>query len=240
MIEIPFRFAYLALVVPFLVIWLVLFWLRKDTRMEQVRMSYVIGILGPLSELIYFRDYWLPESIFPIFIGNFPLMIEDVLFGFAIGGIGAVIYEIVFRKRLSKLTVRSTKTIKSIYILLVFVFVLIGLWKLGMNSIYASAAAFVVSGLIVLFFRHDLFINAVLSGVGVMLIMFICYFFLLNIVISNGEELLKEAWLIHDSVLGVRIVSIPMTEMIWGFTWGFLAGPWYEFATKRKNVFLRN
>lgn len=236
MFEIPFRFAYLTLTIPFLVVWLILFFARKDTRKEQLKMSYIIAIIGPLSELVYFRDYWLPESIFPIFIWKFPLMIEDILFGFAIGGIASVIYEIIFRKGLSKFSIHSKYTIKSIYIALTFALVLIGLIKFGVNSIYASAIAFAICALILLFIRHDLFINAVGSGFGVMFVMFVCYYFLFNILASNTEELLKQGWIIHNSILDMRITNIPLTEMIWGFTWGFLAGPWYEYSTRRKNV----
>ncbi|MEK7116961.1 MAG: lycopene cyclase domain-containing protein [Patescibacteria group bacterium] len=236
MIEIPFRFAYITLTIPFLIIWLILFFVRKDTRKEQLRMSYIVAIIGPISELIYFKDYWFPQSVFPIFINKFPLMIEDILFGFAIGGIAAVIYEVIFRKQLSKFSVHSKYTIKSIYIVLTFALVLIGLIKFGVNSIYASAIAFFVSALILLILRHDLFVNAVGSGVGVMLVMFACYFFLFNILASNTEELLKQGWIIRNSILDMRIANIPLTEMVWGFTWGFLAGPWYEFANRKKNI----
>ena len=178
MIDLPFRFAYITLVVPFVLVWVILFLLRKDTRKEQLRMSYIAAIIGPISEILYFRDYWLPESIFPIFIKGFPLMVEDVIFGFTIGGIAAVIYEVLFRQKLSRFSKHSKHTVKSIYLVLTFIFLLLGSLKFGLNSIYASAIAFLGVAIIVLLLRHDLFINAVGSGFGVMITMFVCYFFL--------------------------------------------------------------
>lgn len=236
MVEIPFRLAYLTLTTPFIVIWLALFLIRKDTRKEQLIMSCLVAIIGPISEIFYFRDYWIPESILPIFVGKFPLMIEDVLFGFAIGGIAAVIYEILFRKKLSKLSKHSKHSVRFIYIALTFILTLLGLIGFGINSIYASTIGFVVCAIILILIRHDLFVNAIGSGLGVMIVMFLSYFFLFNILASNTEELLKQGWLIHNSTLDMRIANIPLTEMAWGFAWGFLAGPLYEFVLKKKNV----
>ncbi len=235
MINLPFQYGYIVLTIPFILVWILLFLIRKDTRKEQLRMSYIAAILGPFSEIIYFRDYWLPESIFPIFIGKFPLMVEDIIFGFSIGGISAIVYEILFRKKLSKFSKNSKHAVKSIYLALTFtIFLLISL-KLGLNSIYASAIAFGITALVIIIIRHDLFINAVGSGFGVMLVMFVCYIFLYNFV-ANSEELLSKGWLLYNSRLDIRIVDIPLTEMIWGFTWGFLAGPWYEFVSNQKTV----
>src|ERR1700722_15906251 len=221
MFNLPFRFAYITLCVPFVIVWLILFFIRKDTRKEQLSLSYAGAILGPLSEIIYFRDYWLPASIFPLHIGRFPFMIEDVIFGFAIGGIAAVIYEVVFRERLSKFSVHPKRVIKSFSIVIIFIFTLFFLLALGINSIYASSIAFVVAAIPMIYVRHDLFLNAIGSGLCVMLIMLISYFLLFNVFVANSEELFKQGWLIYGTSLDIRFVRIPLTEMIWGFTWGF-------------------
>jgi hypothetical protein len=235
MFELPQEYTYLFLTLPFLVVWLILYLLRKPTRREQLSFSYVGAIIGPLSEIIYFKDYWLPKSVLFISVGEFPLMVEDVLFGFAIGGIAAVIFEVIFRTRLRKLSHHSKHVIKSWAIVLVFVITLMLLLTIGLNSIYASAIAFIVASVPIIFYRHDLLLNAVGSGVGVMLVMFVSYYILFNLV-SNTEFLMKEQWLIHGTSLDLRFAGIPLTEIAWGFTWGFLAGPLYEFLTNKRNV----
>src|SRR3989344_3202134 len=234
MFELPAHFAYLFLTLPFLIFWFVLFLTSKPTRAEQVRFSYLGAVIGPLSEIIYFKDYWLPKSVLFVNVGSFPLMLEDVLFGFAIGGIAAVIFEVAFRTKLRKLSHHSKHIIKSWAIAFIFILTILILLGLGLNSIYASAIAFLVASIPIIFYRHDLLLNAVGSGVGVMLVMFVSYYLLFNLV-SNTEELMKGQWLIHGTSLDLRFAGIPLTEMAWGFTWGFLAGPFYEFLVNRRN-----
>lgn len=235
MIEIPFRFAYLTLCIPFLVVWFLIFLFNKNTRKEQISMSWVAMVIGPLSEILYFRDYWMPESIFPIFIGKFPFMVEDLLFGFAIGGIGAVIYEVIFKKRLSKYSIHTKYIIKSLSIIFITILILLFSFSLGINSIFSSALAFLIAGILIIYVRHDLFLNAIGSGIGVMIVMFFCYF-IISLIVSNTDKLIEQGWLLFNTNLGTRFARVPLTEMVWGFTWGFLSGPWYEFVSKRKNI----
>ena len=58
--------------------------------------------------------------------------------------------------------------------------------------------------------------------------MFLAYISL-KILVLNGEILLKQGWLIHGTELGTRIFYIPITEMVWAFTYGMFIGPLYEF-----------
>ncbi len=51
---------------------------------------------------------------------------------------------------------------------------------------------------------------------------------LLNIV-ENADELIQQGWLIYKTPLDIRILDIPLTEIIWGFAWGALLGPFYKF-----------
>lgn len=235
MINVSFRFAYLLLCIPFVVVWVLIFIFRKDTHKEQLAMSYKAAILGPLSEIIYFRDYWIPESVFSFHIGRFPFMIEDVIFGFVIGGISSVIFEIVFREKLSKFSLHAKYAISTFSILFIFMFVLSMALSFGFNSIYASSIAFVAAAIPIIYFRHDLFLNAIGSGLCVMLVMFVSYTLLLAVVL-NADELLRRMWLLYDTRLGVRVAGVPLTEMVWGFTLGFVAGPWYEFTRKKKDI----
>lgn len=75
-------------------VWSLLFYFRKDLQREMLGVSLFAGLAGPLSEFWYLQDYWRPETFTGTLIG-----VEDFLFGFFIGGIGAVIYEEIFGKR---------------------------------------------------------------------------------------------------------------------------------------------
>lgn len=221
------------LTTPFLLVWVALYAYSKQTRDEQWLLSIAGAITGPLSEIIYVRDYWSPQSVFPLHLGSFVLMPEDLLFGFAIGGIAAVIYEAVFRMRQRK--VHAHKKYTSILIVAFFFVVLELLLRLHWNSIYASAAAFIIVALPMFWWRKDLLWDAIGSGVGTALVLFLCYTLVFGLT-ANINSLLREGWLLYRTPFDWRFLGIPITELTWAFAMGFLIGPLYEFLRNKKLV----
>jgi len=190
-------------------------------------MSIAGGIIGPFSEYWYFKDYWNPPMILR---PSWPFGgLEDVLFGFAIGGIAAAAYEVLLRERLVCPTASKRR---QNWVLLVFpaavVMSLLILTDIfGLNSIYASSVAFLILFALMVKLRPDLFRDAIFSGLLVMLVMFAIYFFYLPSFIGRyGREL----WQLYGTSGGVLILGrVPLTEMLWGMTWGMVGGPLYEF-----------
>jgi hypothetical protein len=160
----------------FLTVWVLLFSLRKDLRKEMITMSLMAGVMGPFSEFWYFRDYWRPPLIwqFHSLIGG----LEDVLFGFAIGGIAAIIYEEVLGKKLIKRG-RNHNLLFVLFFFLIFVCTFGFTYTTGLNSIFASSLAFVIFSVIMLAVRPDLTRDAFLSGLFVSIVMFVIYWFYL-------------------------------------------------------------
>ena len=215
-------YAYLIGNIIFAVIWLVLFWIRKDLRREMIILSLIGGVLFPLA-LIYLPDYWYPNHIIGHSLG---IGIEDFLFAFTIGGIGAVLYEVVFGKThtLCDCRKRDPKGLLSIIAVSVIVlFVLIFMFKL--NSIYSSYVSFLIIFGYIIYFRRDLFWQAMISGFSVGLLML--FFYQIWIKIYPG---IIEHWWQFQNISGVLIFGTPLEEIVWGFTWGLLAGTIYEFA----------
>ena len=88
-------------------VWIALFFHKKQLQKEMLIMSILVAPMGPLSEILYFADYWHPEYLIPIFgVG-----IEDLLFAFFIGGIGSVIYEEAFIKKIRPSAARTPPTL---------------------------------------------------------------------------------------------------------------------------------
>jgi hypothetical protein len=226
---VPLREGYLLLVLPFLCIWIALFLLSKKTRQQQLRMSVIMAPLGGFGELLYFQDYWRPLSVASFSVFHIPFLVEDVLFSIAIGGIAAVIYEFLFRKRIRRLKKTYPTKLELLLILMCTTSLALFLFHSGINSIFATSFAFVVGFFLIIMQRKDLLIDSLITGLCVMLVMFISYFILYHTV-TNIEQLLKQGWLLYNTPLGVRIFNIPATEMIWGFSWGLLAGPLYLFV----------
>lgn len=226
---IDFQYVYFALTIPFIAFWLLFFIFSKRTRKEQLIMSILFLPAGTIAELLYFQDYWNPGSILSTTIGPIRILLEDFLFVFAIAGIGAVIYEIVFGKKLLKMRKSVNKIFAFSMIIVISVLASCLLFFIGINSIFATSVGFIIAALFFINQRTDLLINSLLSGVAVMFIMFISYFILFN-VIMNTETMIRQGWLLYGTSLDFRIFGIPFTEMIWGFAWGMLLGPLYEFV----------
>ncbi|MCL4398147.1 lycopene cyclase domain-containing protein [Patescibacteria group bacterium] len=231
MFYLNYRYAYLIgdLLICFPV-WLLLFLRRRDLGKEILLASVICALLGPISEFWYLRDYWHPQTITGTGFG-----IEDVLFGFFIGGIGVSLYEEVFGERFAK---RADRKHHWTWLLLPFtglgLLVLNGLnLYLGINSIYASSIMFFVLALTMLWFRRDLCIDAFVSGILLTLFGFLAYRGLLTVF----PELIFRWWKL-ENISGVLLSGIPAEELLWAFTFGLVAGPAYEFfaGLKLKNL----
>lgn len=235
MITVAFRYAYLILTVPFLVAWAILFVFSKNTRREQLIMSIISLPLGIIYEILYFHDYWNPASILFFYMGGTRIVFEDFLFSFAIIGIGVVIYEAILGKRLANLKNPTNKTIAISCIIAIAVLVTFSLFFLGMNSIFATSLGFVAAALFIMSQRRGLLVNSLISGLAVMVIMFVSYYIGFRLA-ANSKELIQRVWFLYGTPLGVRIWGVPATEMVWGFAVGMFYGPLYEFVKGVKNV----
>ncbi len=199
-------------------VWLAFFLYRKDLRKDMWTMSLLFGICGPLSEIWYLQDYWKPQTFTGTRIG-----IEDFLFGFFIGGIASVIYLEVFNKHLARYTSTHRRTRFSLSFLAIFIF-LISFYILGLNSIYASMVSCVLVALFMYYYRRDLCLDGIVSGVFVGATMFLAYLAFLSLF----PEAIHKWWFLNN-ISGILIVGIPLEEIAWAFSLGLVAGPAYEF-----------
>lgn len=232
-----FKYAYLIANVFFLAVWLLIFLKAKQFRKPMLIMSLIAASFGPISELWYFADYWKPEVALPLPIGG----VEDLLFGFSIGGIGAFAYESLFVRGICKC---EEKKLKREWFLLVF-FAVIGTSMivlnnlLGLNSIFASSIGMIVTAAVMLYLRPDLILNAIGSAFLVAGIMFAIYF-LGQELFQQGHSWMREIWQLSQKPEGIIIFKhIPATEMLWGLSWGLVWGPMYEFLVGARTVTLK-
>ncbi len=200
-------------------------------------MSLLTASFGPISEIWYFADYWKPEILLPLPIGG----VEDMLFGFSIGGIGAFAYESLFVRRICRC--EEKKLGREWFLLVFFAVVSVSMVILnnflGLNSIFASSIGMIIVATIMLYMRPDLITNAIGSAFLVAGVMFIIYFL--------GQEFFPTAhawmlsiWKLSGTLGGVLIFKhIPWTEMLWGLSWGLVWGPMYEFLVGARIISLR-
>lgn len=201
-------------------------------------MSAITALFGPISEIWYFADYWQPGIALPLpFIGG----VEDMLFGFSIGGIGAFSYETLFVRGICKC---EEKKLKKEWFLFVFFAIVGGSMivlnnLLGINSIFASSIGMVVVAALMLFLRPDLIANALGSAFLVAGTMFVIYF-LGQELFPEGHSWMERIWKLSGKPEGIIIFKhIPVTEMLWGFSWGLVWGPMYEFLVGAREISLK-
>lgn len=218
------QYAYLIGTLIFFIPWAILFLLRKDYRKEMLFMSLAIGVGSIVTAYLWWTiDWWQPETITGTRVG-----IEDFLLGFSNGGIAAILYEAIFRKRFSEK--RKVQHFNTFTICLILFFIIAFLfWGLNITSFWASTTAMILAAAFLLFTRRDLFLNALMSGFLMALVSLPIYY----ILIWLFPGFVHKTWL-SQYLSGITITGIPVEDIVFYFLFGFIIGPFYEYWQDRR------
>lgn len=229
-ISINDRFVFFGIAVALIIPWLWAFINRPQLRKKMIRAGLFGGLMAPPAEYWYFSDYWRPPGLF----GYKIVFIEDFLFGFAVTGLSAIVYEVLFNAQYEK-TARNYKKL----FLGMFAFG-IGLMMLfntvlGFNSMITSCICFVFFTVFVLVLRPDLLMQSVLSAFLMLIVILIVYVPLFDIFNTTYWQ---KYWLLYGTnPWGIILFgNIPLTELMWYFFWGGFAGIAHPFASGRVRV----
>ncbi|HEC65331.1 MAG TPA: hypothetical protein ENI23_08555 [bacterium] len=197
-----------------------IYYFRKDLRREILLTGIATAIVGVLLEYFFFQDYWNPTLL--IQFGDFGGL-EDVIFGFSVGGIGAILYNVIFKVKLVK-TGKSRHWIILLVLFSQILSILVFSSYLGLNSIYSSAIGWVVPSIVIAITRKDLVIEMVIVGIlgGVLLVL------IEGVLLIFSPEYLQSYYLLYGTapvVFGI----FPVTELIWGISFGALISPLFEY-----------
>jgi len=216
-----YEYFYLSWTLFFLLVWVVLFAVRKDLRVEMLFISVLFGFGGILSQQTHIRDWWQPLTI-----TNTPLGIEDFLIGFAIGGIASVIYAVVFWKRND--TKKASLAFRSSYwFLLSFALLFLGLfYVVGLNSFYAATISYIVGIAIIVLKRSDLVLPSIGSGFLMLAFGMGTYYALFLFFPSY----IHEFWYLSEGWYSTLVFGVPLGEYVWYFLTGAFIGPLFEFV----------
>lgn len=216
-----YQYSYLIGDLTILVIWIILFFYRKDIRKEMLSVSVIFGFIGFIAGPVFAIDWWHPLTITNTII-NF----ENFLFGFVVAGIAAVIYEEIFKKKVKLRKInKEKKAIRIIFLMILGAALFFGVFFiLNLHSFWASLVATLGVTSIIWIRRKDLIIDSLFSGFLLTLISFL--FFIV-------PELFKSGWVLNhwyfENLTGIIILKAPLEDLIWFFTVGLLIGPLYEF-----------
>lgn len=224
-------YAYLVLSAVLFAVWIVLYLARGDLRRKILAVSAGTMPLG-LTEPLFVPEYWNPPTLLDL-AHRTGFDLESLLFSFAIGGIvfsaydvlvGAAPLESIAHERRHRRHRYHVLAVLSAPLLFVVVMALT-----TMNPIYASALALVGGFLATLYCRPDLWGKMLVSGV-LFLAVYVVVFALFNLAFPGY---VRAVWNL-PAISGVRLLGVPLEELMFAFTFGLYWSSVYEHFTWRR------
>lgn len=210
----------------FLVSWAVLFLVFPRHRRAMLWASLFTTPFG-LTEPLFVPEYWSPPSLFDL-AGTTGFDIESLIFCFAIGGIGAVVVNVLTGRRTVPLAQGERHAPRHRFHRLALVspfLVFVPLWLLPWNPIYAGIASMAVGVAANVACRPDLLRNTLLGA-----IIFTAYYlvFLVGLEIT-APGYIERVWNL-DALSGATLFGLPLEELLFaaGFG-GYWAGVYEHF-----------
>lgn len=199
---------------------------RKDLVVKALQLGVLGGCAGLVSEFFYFRDYWRPPSLF----GTATLSPEDFLFGFAITALAFAAYPLLFGAHLQE---QQYPTRRKLYALFfagsVCALLFLNLY-LGINSILVSYVIFLGLAVPMLLMRPDLLKVGLYAAAAVTSFAILVYILLFDVISPHYDKY----WLLHGTRWGMAVLGhVPITEIVWYFSWVLFASISYPFVSGR-------
>ena len=216
-----------------LALWAVIYFIKKDSRKEMLKMSLITMPLG-LTEPLFVPGYWHPPSLFDLAIKT-GFDIESLIFSFAIGGIGTVLYNLIFKRRYVKMpqSERNHDMHKlHMYILFVplFVFLVLGPFT-PLSHIYCGIMALFFGGLATTYCRPDLSTKIWIGG----FLFTLLYFIYFGSILPFYPDYVEQFWNL-DNLTKIFVFGIPIEELLFAFTFGMYWSGLYEHLYWRKLI----
>jgi Lycopene cyclase len=206
-------------------VWGIIYWRKPQFREEMWKMSWWTMPFG-FTEPLFVPEYWFPPSLFDL-ANKTGFDIESLLFSFAIGGIGVVLYRLVIPAKLV-LVQESAKKEKRHrlhrYILFVplLVFLILASFT-SLSHIYCGVIALFLGGIATLYCRPDLKSKILVGGL-LFTGLYVVYFGSLLLVFPDYVELY---WNL-EALTGLLFLGIPVEEYMFAFAFGMYWSGLYE------------
>lgn len=150
-----------------------------------------------------------------------PLGIEEPLFAFFIGGIGSVMYEVLFCRRFKNGTPRILQTFGVIALTVLLLFLC---KAFALSTIWAVTFALGASALVMAFIDRDIRADCMISSIVMFAAVTVMYIFWLQ----AFPEALDRFW-VSEALSGSKLLGVPIEELAWFTAWAMFSGIVYEF-----------
>ncbi|MEQ9352161.1 MAG: lycopene cyclase domain-containing protein [Vicingaceae bacterium] len=196
-------------------------------------MSLITAPFG-LTEPLFVPEYWFPPSLFNL-AEKTEFDLESIIFSFAIGGIGSVLYQLVYKQKIVRIdTLERNQARHRLHRLILFVpliiFILFAYFT-KLNHIYCGVLALFIGALFTLYCRPDLKSKIWIGGLLFTVLYFI-YFGSILLFYPNYVELY---WNL-DELSHILILGVPIEELLFAFSFGMYWSSLYEHLYWRRSV----
>jgi hypothetical protein len=216
----------------FLIPWMVLYVLYPEYRKPMLWASVFTMPFG-LTEPIFVPEYWNPPSLFNLAVTT-GFDIESLIFCFGIGGTAAVLYNLVTRRKLAPIPMlaRTIALHRFHYLSLAAPFALFPLiYFFTWNPIYPGIVAMLIGAFVTVLCRPDLKSKIWIGGV-----LFTLYYLLFLWGLEwMSPGYIERVWNL-EALSGIRILSVPLEEILFAFAFGAYWSGVYEHFTWRKTL----
>jgi len=213
----------------FLVPWILLFTAFPSHRRAMWWASIFTAPFG-LTEPLFVPEYWSPPSLFNL-NATTGFDVESLIFCFGIGGVGAVLSNVVSGAVLSPVPPRERASPRHRYHLgaLAAPFMLFPLlYFFPWNPIYPAIVSMIFGAIATLLCRPDLLRKTWIGGV-----LFLVYYSVLLMGLEwTAPGYIDRVWNL-DVLSGVFVVGLPLEELLFALAFGFYWSGVYEHVKWR-------
>ncbi len=214
-------------------IWLVLYLSLGGSRerKEMLTVSLWTSLLG-LTEPLFVPEYWMPPSLFDLaHLTGFD--IESLIFSFGIGGIAIILYQRIFPSREMGMSAKehnlSRHRFHAWMLLSAPVILVVLLFATNLNSLHSSIIAMTIGGLATWYCRPDLKKKMITSA----FLFLVLYFFYFLTLIAMSPGYVEKVWNLK-AISGILIIGIPLEELLFALSFGFIWSSIYEHLTWKR------
>lgn len=219
--------------------WAAVFVFRRDIRKPMIwsgmacvisnivlfipeKLLFVLNIIHKM----FVPDYWNPKTFFDLGQLTGGLAIEDILFMFIVGGLAVASPKIIFKKKF-EMGNSGGYNLRAIAIAIISFLILAVIS--GSNLIYPLIiGAFI--GAVVIWIENKNLITTSLVGGLTFLIMYFLLFLVFNTIFP---DFISQFYNIKN-ISGILVLSVPLEELLFAFSFGLMWSPIYEYAHGKK------
>lgn len=216
----------------FLLAWLLLYLSTPRLRPVMLRASPATALLG-LTEPLFVPEYWDPPGLFHL-AQRTGFDIESVIFTFAVGGVGTVLYNALTRTHFAPLAHgQRSQPFHRFHRIALFLpyalFVLLSL--LPWNPIYPGIVALLVGSAASVLCRPRLAKKTLIGGA--LFLGFYAVFMVGLVWLTPGY--IAQVWNL-SALSGVLVYGIPLEELLFAVSFGMYWSGVYEHFTWTESV----